>query len=88
MSKTKYDKNRTNQKHKCIKQQHDRFTLIVTCTRVLLNMNEEIMEEVSGVGDLGKLTVPSDLAKSVRIFVYWIPYMLCTNVLEYKLNFF
>ena len=51
-------------------------------------MNEEIMEEVSGVGDLGKLTVPSDLAKSVRIFVYWIQYMLCTNVLEYKLNFF
>ena len=27
--------------------------------------NETMMEEVSGVGDLGKLSVPSDLAKSV-----------------------
>jgi len=26
------------------------------------------MEEVSGVGDLGKLAVPSDLAKSVSKF--------------------
>lgn len=35
--------------------------------RVIMNeaTNETMMEEVSAVGDLGKLSVPSDLAKSV-----------------------
>ena len=31
-------------------------------------VNETMMEEVAGVGDLGKLSVPSDLAKSVSEF--------------------
>lgn len=35
--------------------------------RIIMNevSNETVMEEVPGVGDLGKLSVPSDLAKSV-----------------------